>query len=82
MSYKTYTPEKRVQIARFALQHTNVEAARHFNMSESTVRSFKKAFLEIAAEIPSDQITEIYDMPRGRPPREMKADSFEDVGLL
>lgn len=49
-----YSDEDRAEVAKYALEHGNVAAIRHFmprfNLPESTIRSFKKKYLEVLEE--------------------------------
>ncbi|KAL3842137.1 hypothetical protein ACJMK2_020185 [Sinanodonta woodiana] len=67
-----YSPEIRAEIGKYALEHGNTKAAKKYskelNMSvgESTVRSFKKQYLDILKNS-KGEITELIKARRGRP---------------
>ena len=47
--YRRYTPEERATIGKYAIDHGVNEAAHKYSINESTVRSFKNAYLEVRA---------------------------------
>ncbi|KAK3586300.1 hypothetical protein CHS0354_002802 [Potamilus streckersoni] len=67
-----YSPEIRAEIGKYALEHGNTKAAKKYskelNMSvgESTVRSFKKQYLDILKSS-KGEINELMKARRGRP---------------
>ena len=78
-----YTAEQRASIGKYALENGNERARRHFsslfpNMSESTVRNFKKAYtekLQQERKQPYPQpVVQIPAQPRGRPPLLLELD--------
>ncbi len=67
--YKVYTPTERAKIARYAIQHGNSRAAKHFStpdhkLNESTVRGFVK---KLKQTMQSDGVdfSEVKDIPTG-----------------
>ena len=75
--YVQYTPEERARIGRYAVENGNEKARLKFqsnfsNLSESTIRNFKKAYLEKLnherKQARPKQVTAITAQPRGRPP--------------
>ena len=75
--YAVYTPEKRVEIGKYALENGNERARLRFltefpNLRESTIRNFKAAYKEcLKAQKKQAQplpITALPCKPRGRPP--------------
>ena len=76
-TYTTYTPTQRAKIGKYALEHCNEKARKHFlsrfpNLPESTVRHFKKAYREELEKkrkkCDPQPVVEITAKPRGRPP--------------
>lgn len=72
--YATYSDKERVEIARYATQHGNSSAARHFtkklgkSISESTVRGWVKKYKQQLQSTPNpEDITELPMAKRGRP---------------
>ncbi len=69
--YSAYTPELRVKIAKYATEHGNTRAARHFSkelgrtINESTIRSIKTRYL--TATKTGTVVTELPNAKRGRP---------------
>ena len=75
--YVQYTPEDRARIGRYALENGNERARLKFqpsfsNLSESTIRNFKKAYLEKLnherKQAQPKQVTALTTQPRGHPP--------------
>ncbi len=73
-AYSTHTPEFRAQVARYALQHNNSRAAKHFStpekpLGESTVRYWAKQLKEkIAADnVDYNDVKVLQPGSKGRP---------------
>ena len=71
--YNAYDDETRAKIAKYAQEHGNTKAARHFStklgrkIAESTVRSMKQKFLKAVKENPTKPVTSLPNAKRGRP---------------
>ena len=83
-AYTAYTPTDRAKIGKYAAENGNKNARVHFlkhfpNLNESTVRNFKKAYLERMKfqqkQLHPQPVTQISIQPRGRPPLMMELDS-------
>ena len=75
--YAEYTPEQRAGIGRYAAENGNEKARLKFrstfpNLTESTIRNFKKAYLEKLnherEQAQPKRVAAITTQPRGRPP--------------
>ena len=65
--YKKYTPELRAKIGLYAVNNGNMEAARKFNINESTVRGIKRQYCELYKRDGSSEITSLPVKKQGRP---------------
>ncbi|VDI04793.1 Hypothetical predicted protein [Mytilus galloprovincialis] len=71
--YSNYSSEQRAKIARYACEHGNTSAAKHFSklldktINESTVRSMKKQYIDELNKTPEKKIVELSRSPKGRP---------------
>ena len=71
--YNAYDDETRAKIAKYAQEHGNTKAARHFStklgrkIAESTVCSMKQKFLKAVKENPTKPVTSLPNAKRGRP---------------
>ena len=77
-NYNHYFPEMRAKIGKYASENGNLRAVNHFkaqlpNLTESTVRTFKKAYQKKLKETKrqggiQESVTSILHGTRGRPP--------------
>ena len=76
-TYTTYTAEQRAKIGRYALENGNERARLHYlaehpNLKESTVRSFKKAYVQELQKRKRkgnlEPVVAVQCKPKGRPP--------------
>lgn len=81
--YVQYTPEERASIGRYAVEYGNERTRLKFrstftNLSESTIRNFKKAYMEKLKherkQAQPKHVTDITIQPRGRPPLLLELD--------
>ena len=65
--YSDYSPEKRLKIARYAIENGNSAAARHFSraLNESTVQGLKISYLKLKKS--TDEMKTLPKSPRGGP---------------
>jgi len=71
--YRTYDPNQRAKIAKWACDFGNISAVRHFTselgkpINEDTVRFMKKQYLQECDSGPNKRVTKLYKSTSGRP---------------